>query len=162
MFNFGSRKVTWQNPLELSWSDVKFSPGIGHGDRTHVEVDFSSSTAAFYAISVRAASALLAASFRFHLTMDTLAVQLTVPPVGPVEDLHLRASAPAGRTAQKSGSAGADPDPAPSYGAMKQLSLDVSLPCASRTSTWYLTSSPDGIAPIASANCVTSGPTSAE
>ncbi len=49
---------------------------------------------ASYAISVRQASALPAASFRFHLTMDTLAVRLTVPPVGPVEDLHLQVGAP--------------------------------------------------------------------
>ena len=47
-----------------------------------------------YAISVRQASALPAASFRFHLTMDTLAVRLTVPPAGPVEDFHLQVSAP--------------------------------------------------------------------
>ena len=67
---------------------------------------------ASYAISVRQASALPAASFRFHLAVDTLAVRLTVPPVGPVEDLHLqvidytphviewrlRATRPAGRT----------------------------------------------------------------
>ncbi len=30
----------------------------------------------------------------FHLTVDTLAVLLTVPPVGPVEDLHLQVGAP--------------------------------------------------------------------
>lgn len=49
---------------------------------------------ASYAVSVRRASALPAASFRFHLAMDTLAVRLTVPPVGPVEDLHLQVNAP--------------------------------------------------------------------
>ncbi|MHB1326526.1 MAG: hypothetical protein ACYC0L_10120, partial [Thermoleophilia bacterium] len=43
-----------------------------------------------YAISVRRASALPAASFRFHLAMDTLAVRLTVPLAGSVEDLHLQ------------------------------------------------------------------------
>jgi hypothetical protein len=42
---------------------------------------------ASYVISVRQASALPAASFRFHLTMDTLAVRLTVPLTGPVGDL---------------------------------------------------------------------------
>jgi hypothetical protein len=41
---------------------------------------------ASYAVSVRQASVLPAASFRFHLTVDTLAVRLTVPPAGPVED----------------------------------------------------------------------------
>jgi hypothetical protein len=50
--------------------------------------------AASYAVSVRRVNALLAASFRFHLTVDTLAVQLTLPPVGCVEDFHLQAGAP--------------------------------------------------------------------
>ena len=54
----------------------------------------SSSMTASYTIPVRQASALPAASFRSHLTMDTLAVQLTVPPVGPVEDFHLPVGAP--------------------------------------------------------------------
>jgi hypothetical protein len=49
---------------------------------------------ASYAISVRRASALPAASFRFHLAMDTLAVRLTVPPVGSVGDFHSLVSAP--------------------------------------------------------------------
>ena len=35
---------------------------------------------ASYVIPVRQASALPAASFRFHLAVDTLAVRLTVPP----------------------------------------------------------------------------------
>src|SRR5712691_4549198 len=54
----------------------------------------SSSLHASYAISVRRASALPAASFRFHLTMDTLAVRLTIPPVGFVGDFHSLVSAP--------------------------------------------------------------------
>jgi hypothetical protein len=37
----------------------------------------SPGVAASYAISVRQAGALPAASFRFHLAMDTLAVRLT-------------------------------------------------------------------------------------
>ena len=55
---------------------------------------FSSSTSASYAIPVRQASALPAASFRFHLAVDTLAVRLTIPPVGFVEDFHLQVGAP--------------------------------------------------------------------
>ena len=56
-----------------------------------------------YVISVRQTSVLPAASFRFHLTMDTLAVRLTVPLAGSVKDLtlndffpksHLQVSAP--------------------------------------------------------------------
>ncbi|MDZ4185086.1 MAG: hypothetical protein U1D97_08935 [Desulfuromonadales bacterium] len=41
-------------------------------------------------ISVRQASALPAASFRFHLAVDTLAVRLIVPLAGPIEDFHLQ------------------------------------------------------------------------
>ena len=55
---------------------------------------FSSNMAALYAISVRRASVLPAASFRFGLTTDTLAVQLMVPTAGPIEDLHLQVSVP--------------------------------------------------------------------
>jgi len=51
---------------------------------------FSPGAVASYAISVRQASVLPAASFRFHLTMDTLAVRLIVPLAGPIEDLHLQ------------------------------------------------------------------------
>ena len=50
--------------------------------------------AASYAISVRQASGLPAASFRSHLTVNTLAVRLTVPPAGSVGDLHPQVSAP--------------------------------------------------------------------
>ena len=53
----------------------------------------SSSLHASYAISVRQTSALPAASFRFHLAMDTLAVRLTIPPVGFVADFHSQVSA---------------------------------------------------------------------
>ena len=52
-------------------------------------------------ISVRRAGALPAASFRSHLAMDTLAVRLAVPPVGPAEDLHLQVGAPSLPGAQK-------------------------------------------------------------
>jgi len=49
---------------------------------------------ASYVISVRQASALPAASFRFHLAMDTLAVRLTVPLTGSVGDFHSQVDAP--------------------------------------------------------------------
>src|SRR5437870_13804563 len=62
--------------------------------RTLKRLAFSSSLHASYAISVRRASALPAASFRFHLAMDTLAVRLTIPPVGFVGDFHSQVSAP--------------------------------------------------------------------
>src|SRR5690625_3406029 len=55
---------------------------------------FSPSVTASYALSVRQASALPAASSGFHLAADTLAVRLTVPPAGSVGDLHPQVSAP--------------------------------------------------------------------
>ena len=47
-----------------------------------------------YPLPVRQASALLTASSRFHLAIDTLAVQLTLPLAGCVGDLHPQVSAP--------------------------------------------------------------------
>ncbi len=47
-----------------------------------------------YAISVRQASVLPAASFRSCLTTGTLAVRLTVPLAGPVRNCHSQVSAP--------------------------------------------------------------------
>ncbi len=55
---------------------------------------FSSSITASYVIPVRRVSALSAASFRFYLTIDTLAVQLMIPLTGLIEDLHLQVQAP--------------------------------------------------------------------
>jgi len=54
----------------------------------------TSSLHASYPISVRRAGALPAASFRFDLAMDTLAVRLTIPPVGFVGELHSLVRAP--------------------------------------------------------------------
>src|SRR5258707_5050806 len=69
----------------------------------------SSSLHASYAISVRRASALPAASFRLHLAMDTLAVRLMVPPVGSMGDFHSLVSAPCRAHKDKSGEALAPP-----------------------------------------------------
>ena len=58
-----------------------------------------------YALPVRQSSALPAASFGFHLAMDTLAVRLAVPLTGSAEDFpslgHLQGVRPAGRTKKK-------------------------------------------------------------
>ena|ERR1041385_8310294 len=62
---------------------------------------FSSSLTASYAVSVRWASALPSASFRFHLAVDTLAVRLTIPPVGFVGDFHSLVRAPCRAHQQK-------------------------------------------------------------
>ncbi len=64
-----------------------------------------------YAVPVRRASALPAASFRSYLTIATLAVRLTLPPVGCVKNFHasfksaviFKQMRPAGHT-QKKGS----------------------------------------------------------
>jgi len=53
-------------------------------------VAFLPGTTASYTVPVRQAGALPAAPFRFHLAVGTLAVRLTVPPAGPVEDSHLQ------------------------------------------------------------------------
>jgi hypothetical protein len=47
---------------------------------------------ALYAVSVRQASALPLASCGFHLTMDTLAIKLTIPLAGFVWNFHPLAS----------------------------------------------------------------------
>ena len=59
---------------------------------------------AFYAISVRRLGTLPAASFRFRLTADTLAVRLTLPTTKRVVDFHHQAIAHGGRTMNKAGS----------------------------------------------------------
>ena len=56
---------------------------------------------ALYAVSVRRCRILPTASFRFHLTMDTLAVQLMVPTTKPIADFHRQVTAHAGRTLKR-------------------------------------------------------------
>ena len=55
------------------------------------------------AVSVRQTSVLPAASFGFHLAMDTLAVRLTVPLAGPVLDFNQQVSAPCRAQHKKAG-----------------------------------------------------------
>src|ERR1044071_5338181 len=55
-----------------------------------------------HALPVRRSSALPAASFRSHLAVDTLAVRLAVPLIGPAKVFHLLGLRPAGRTKKKS------------------------------------------------------------
>ena len=81
-------------------------PHLHHGVR--VVLDFVlcgklvRSTNALYAISFRRCRILLSASFRFHLTMDTLAVQLMVPTTKPIADFHRLVTAHAGQTTKAS------------------------------------------------------------
>ena len=53
---------------------------------------------ASYLVRIPQTGILLTASFRFHLTMDTLAVQLVVPTTKPTADFHHLVIAHAGRT----------------------------------------------------------------
>src|SRR5690242_13107539 len=78
-------------------------PSFPYRYRTLKILASSSSLHASYAISVRRASALPAASFRFHLAMDTLAVRLTIPPVGLVGDFHSQVRAPCRAHVMKKG-----------------------------------------------------------
>ena len=53
---------------------------------------------ASYAVRIPQAGVLPTASFRFHLTMDTLAVQLMVATANPIADFHCQAIIHARRT----------------------------------------------------------------
>ena len=53
---------------------------------------------ALYVVSVRRCETLPSASFRFHVAMDTLAVQLMVPTTKPIADFHRQVIAHVGRT----------------------------------------------------------------
>ena len=55
-------------------------------------------TSALYAISVRQCRTLPTASFRFHLAVDTLAVQLMVHTTKPIADFRRLVIAHVGRT----------------------------------------------------------------
>ena len=56
---------------------------------------------ALYTVSLRRLGTLPAASFRFHLSVDTLAVRLTLPTTKRVVDFHHQAIAHAGRTTKR-------------------------------------------------------------
>ena len=78
---------------------------------------------ALYAISVRRLGTLPAASFRFHLTMDPLAVRLTLPTTKRVVDFHHQAIAHGGRTRIS----GREQSLPPQYMKMKNKILDYSV-----------------------------------
>jgi hypothetical protein len=99
-------------PLDLgsTLAPVRISPGITHPPSRLYLSDLRHSVpcklraltifaalprwAASYPLPVRQASALPPASSRFAVTRDTLAVRLTLPLAGRVEDLHLQVGAP--------------------------------------------------------------------
>ena len=105
-----SRHLSMAVARRFPSAPVQISPGIAHSpsrlclsDLRHgVPYKFRALTimavlprrAASYPLPVRQASALPSASSRFAVTRDTLAVQLTLPLVGRVEDFHLQVSAP--------------------------------------------------------------------
>ena len=67
------------------------SSGSALADR-HASI--AATTASAACAAVRQSSALPTVSSGFHLTVDTLPVQLTLPLAGCVEDLHLQVGAP--------------------------------------------------------------------
>ncbi len=79
-------------PSRLCLSDLRRS--VPYKFRALMISDISPRYTASYPLPVRQASALPSASSRFAVTRDTLAVQLTLPLVGRVEDFHLQVSAP--------------------------------------------------------------------
>ena len=89
------------SPSRLCPSHIQ--PPVPYRYRTLEIYASSSQLTASYALPVRQASGLPAASFRSHLTVDTLAVRLTVPPVGSVGDLHPQVSAPCRAHIKKTG-----------------------------------------------------------
>jgi len=79
-------------PSRLCLSDLRRS--VPYKFRALMISDISPRYAASYPLPVRQASALPSASSRFPVTRNTLAVRLTLPLVGRVEDFHLQVSAP--------------------------------------------------------------------
>ena len=79
-------------PSRLYLSDLRRC--VPYKFRALTIVAASPHNVASYPLPVRQASALPQASSRFAVTHDTLAIQLTLPLVGRVEDFHLKVSAP--------------------------------------------------------------------
>src|SRR3989338_4043248 len=86
-------------PSRLCLSDLRRS--VPYKFRALMISDISPRYAASYPLPVRQASALPSASSRFPVTRNTLAVRLTLPLVGRVEDFHLQVSAPCRAHQQK-------------------------------------------------------------
>lgn len=80
------------SPSRLCPSDIRYS--VPCKFRALTILAASPRCTASYPLPVRQASALPSASSRFAVARDTLAVQLTLPLAGRVEDFHLQVSAP--------------------------------------------------------------------
>jgi len=80
------------SPSRLCLSDLRH--GVPYKFRALTIIAALPRRTASYPLPVRQASALPSASSRFPVTQNTLAVQLTLPLVGRVEDFHLQVSAP--------------------------------------------------------------------
>ena len=88
-------------PSRLCLSDLRHS--VPCKNRASTILAALPRCAASYPLPVRQASALPSASSRFAVTRDTLAVRLTLPLAGRVEDFHLKAGAPCRAHQQKTG-----------------------------------------------------------
>ena len=79
-------------PSRLCPSDIRH--GVPYKFRASQILACSPRRAASYPLPVRQTSALPSASSRFPVAQNTLAVRLTLPLAGRVEDFHLQVSAP--------------------------------------------------------------------
>src|SRR3989338_6586403 len=79
-------------PSRLCLSDLRH--GVPYKFRALQILACSPRRAASYPLPVRQASVLPSASSRFPVARNTLAVRLTLPLAGRVEDFHLQVSAP--------------------------------------------------------------------
>lgn len=91
------------SPSRLCLSDLRRS--LPYKYWALMIMDLSPGYVASYLLPVRQASVLPSASSRFAVARDTLAVQLTLPLIGRVEDLHLQVSAPCRAHHKKSAAA---------------------------------------------------------
>ncbi len=94
-------------PSRLCLSDIRY--GVPCKFRALTILAALPRRAASYPLPLRQASALPSASSRFAVARDTLAVRLTLPLAGRVEDLHLQVSAPCRAHQQKGVSEIANP-----------------------------------------------------
>ena len=100
--SLGTQEFSPGNTLLLSYLYPPYLLAYFTGKfRTLQLIACLSNKPAYYTVAVRRVSTLPAASFRFYLTIDTLAVKLMIPLTGLIRDLHPIVKRPAGRTKKK-------------------------------------------------------------
>ncbi len=89
------------SPVRIRRLPPHLRPQIPYKYRALKIIAFLPTVSASYAISIRWASVLPSTSFRFHLTMDTLAVRLIVPLPGSIVDFHHQVIRPPPRVSKQ-------------------------------------------------------------